>query len=219
MRRLIPVLAAATLFLLCAAIASADEFGLKGLDLVFENQDGSPAMQAGSHPFALTNTIEVNTSESGGKEFPVDQVKDLVVDAPPGLVADRGAVPTCSSAVFLESTSIFNPPCPNETVLGIVHLTLDIGGGGEREFFTVPLYNLIPPPGKVLKLGFIGGGVPVTLEAALSEEAPYHGVLVAQNIVQAVSFFASKVSLWGDPSSPGHDAERGTCVSPKVAAR
>ena len=59
-------LALASLAALClAAFAAAPAnaaFGIAEFDVAFENADASPALQAGSHPFAMTTRIFRNMS-------------------------------------------------------------------------------------------------------------------------------------------------------------
>ena len=59
-----------TLATLSASSAQAS-FGFKQLGLTFSNEDGSTATQAGSHPFAWTPELALNTVPGeAGKEAP-----------------------------------------------------------------------------------------------------------------------------------------------------
>lgn len=213
MRRLITLslLVALSSFFLCVPVASADEgFGLKNLAVTFEEKGGSEATQAGSHPYAMTTVIDVNTTvdpELG--EIPIDAAKDLKIELPPGLVADPGSQQTCPAAVFLASTDPINPPCPDETVLGA---TTVIVGTTQPDEFTLPVYNMDAPRGAVLQLGFIALGVPVTFEVGLSSSPPYSGLVSITNIPQALNFYGSETTIWGNPADSSHDAERGNCL-------
>ncbi len=57
------LLTLALLLLACGVITAPANasFGLKSFSFAFSNEDGSQATQAGSHPFAVTSTFEVNT--------------------------------------------------------------------------------------------------------------------------------------------------------------
>ncbi len=206
-------LAACLLVLPLAAASAAPAgaaFGLKpSPDVTFVGPDGSPAMQAGSHPYAMNTDFAFNTAIDPdlGKEIPEEAAKDVIIELPPGQVAEPAAVPRCSSIVFLRSGE-GGPHCPSDTVVGTNRLEINSLG----EFYTVPFYNLTPPPGKVIKLGFIALGVPVTLEISLKEAPPYNGIVSATNIPQPVSYYSTNAVVWGNPASPTHDSERGDCV-------
>jgi hypothetical protein len=212
MKRLVSilvVLAAATLWLPLAA--QAEDFGLKDLDVTFTNQDGSPATQAGSHPFAANFVLDVKTTSGEHGEVPIDAVKDIKITQPAGFVGDPTAVPRCPSAVFVESATDPTRRCPDETVLG--RTTVVLGTASDPpEPFTEPVYNLAPAPGTLLKLAFIADGVPVTLDVGLGDTYPYSPVVTAANIPNPVSFYASSTTIWGNPASPAHDGERGACL-------
>jgi hypothetical protein len=190
-------------------------FGLKDLDVSFENQDGTPATQAGSHPFAMVTELAVNTftTEEGG-EVPEGEVRDLTIAQIPGFVGNQTAVPTCSAADF-NTRSEGRPACPDATAVGYSATEAEFevippGQGGL--FLHVPVYNLAPPPGVAARLGFVVLNVPVTIDVFLNEESPHNLVAKLRNIPQALLFYRSKVTLWGSPASPAHDSLRGDCV-------
>lgn len=194
---------------LSSPLGAQADFGMKNLDVSFSGEDGAPAMQAGSHPFAMQTEIDFNTvpdPEHG--EIPDQAAKEIDIDLPPGLVAEPDATPRCSGVVFVESVTPGLPRCPNDSVVG--KTLLEINNPGET--FEFPVYNLTPPPGKLIKLGFIALNVPVLLEIGLREEPPYNGVVTVSGISQVVSFYASQTTIWGDPASSAHDAERGSCL-------
>jgi hypothetical protein len=203
---------AALLACLAAAVAAAPasaEFGLKEIEATATNEDGSAATQAGSHPYAFTANIAVNTTvkiiEGKAFEVPEEEARDVLAQLPPGLVANPSAVQTCSAAdfAFAEESA-----CPNSSVLGIFNLTF---GFGEPSLLHVPIYNLAPPPGSVARLGFRALGVPVTVDANLLPRPPYNVMANSLKIAQGGFFYRGSLVLWGNPASPAHDAERGEC--------
>jgi hypothetical protein len=216
MRRLLLLLSAA-LLALCAAPASADEgFGLKNIDIVFTGADGSPSMEAGSHPFAITTTLEVNTTvDPKFGEVPIESARDVVVELPAGLAGTPTPVPRCSSVEFLsliedEATKSKRPACPDSSAVGAG----TVRGSDDTGFSEVPtaVYNLVPPPGAAAKFGFIVLGVPVALEVGVNPNPPYNIITRSTNISQAVRFHGITVSFWGVPADPAHDADRGFCA-------
>jgi hypothetical protein len=191
-----------------ASSASAS-FGFKDADVVFSGADGSPSMQAGSHPFAWTTTFDLNTFDDGGKELPEGETRNLRMQFPAGLVGSPDAVPTCSAADFRtvpEGEAI--PLCPNSTAVGIAHVNIGFEGPGSVK---APVYNLKPAPGVAAKIGFVVLGVPVTTDIGVSPNPPYNLIADTTDISQADRFYGASLTVWGDPTSPLHDEERGTC--------
>ncbi len=191
--------------LLAPAGASA-AFGLKGLDSTFTEQDGSPATQAGSHPFAQTVTLAFNTKPNSYLEQEVTDgnVKDLITELPPGFVGSPMAVPRCSTFDFLA-----NPPaCPPASQVGVTDVTVE---GLNEIRKNTPVYSLTPPPGVAMRLGFIVLTVPVTIDLTVSEKAPYNVIATLSNTSDEVPFFASKFTVWGVPGDPAHDSLHPAC--------
>jgi hypothetical protein len=212
MKRLsIPFLVAALATLALAANARAD-FGFEDFSLGFTNADGSPVTQAGSHPFAVTNLFHFNTRiDPVHGEVPDQAVKDIEVRLPDGLVGAPGATPRCSGADFIDidqETKL--PNCSNSTAVGVISLEVRVSEG--REFISAPVYNLVPPPGVVQKLAFSAYGVPIAIEFTVNPNPPYNVIVTPRNVSQALPFYGSRLTVWGNPASPAHDSERGNCV-------
>jgi hypothetical protein len=180
---------------------SAGAFGLKELDSTFTNQDGSPATQAGSHPFAQTVTLGLDTvpSEILGGEAPDGNIKDLTVALPTGFVGNPTVVPPCSSTDFIADQ------CSAGSQIGVVEVTVAEQGSTYKK----PVYSLDPPPGVVVKLGFIVLTVPVTIDVGVNPNPPHNVIATLNNISNEIPFYRSALTLWGVPGSPAHDAERG----------
>ena len=206
------LLTVALLALVVSASARAS-FGLNGFDVAFTNADGSPATQAGSHPFAMTTSFHLNTkSDPEFGVIPDGEIKDLTVEQMAGLVGAPSAVPRCSTTDFLTTSAsgLKNTSCPDSTAVGIVSVViLD----AKRQGVLHPVYNLVPPPGVAVKLGFVVLASPVTIEIGVKHEYPYNVSAVLVNIPQTVEFFGSTLTLWGEPADPAHDPYRGNCLA------
>ncbi len=184
-----------------ASQASA-EFGFKELDVTFTNQDGSPATQAGSHPYEMTTRVVFNTlfHPGAGFEVPDEESQNLNAIQVPGLVGKPSIVPTCSTADFLAKPS----SCPVGSQVGINDATVE-----ELDFISSdPVYSLDPPPGVAMRLGITVILVPVTLDLGVSETPPYKTYARLRNIPQVIPFYGADLTLWGTPGDPAHDAER-----------
>jgi hypothetical protein len=207
-------LALAALALASAALAAAPAmatFGIKSFSFGFTAADGSAEAQAGAHPFAATSGFSFNTVFHPGRgvEVPDGAAKDQRVELPPGLVGNPKAVPRCSSADFIDIERTAQlPNCPNSAVVGTVTAELEAPGS----FWNFPVYNLQPPPGVPLKLGFIALTVPVAIEVKLNDSPPYNAIASVSYNPQAVPVYGASVSLWGNPADPAHDPFRGSCL-------
>lgn len=198
----------ALIVLACAPAPAQADFGLKDLDVSITPQEGAAALDAGSHPLAMTTTIGVNTVEDPKLgTIPDGAAKDITVALPPGFVADPTAVPRCPSFIFLESIH-GGAGCPDDTVIG--KTTVEINAPGD--FQSSPVYNLAPPRGQLAKFGLIVLDALVTLEVGLNPKPPHNGVVTVSNITQAVTFYSATTTIWGVPASPVHDGERGACL-------
>ncbi len=56
------------------------------------------------------------------------------------------------------------------------------------------------------------------IDVGLSQEPPYDLVATASSVPQAISFYGSRLTLWGDPSDPSHDPYRGSCLQIAVSS-
>jgi hypothetical protein len=220
-------LAASLCLALLAAAPSAAEFGLEEVEVSFGDEAGEPAMEAGSHPFAMSTTTIFNTvTLPNGGELPEQLVKDVEVELPPGLIGNPRATPRCPQPSFIEISDItLLPNCSDDSVVGIIGLKGRIDqplpGEGQPETTFLPVYNLAPGPGEVAKLGFAFAKVPVTVDVQVEARPPQDGlpvriVATLRNISQVLQIYSAELIVWGDPSSPAHDPLRGSCLDQNV---
>jgi hypothetical protein len=202
------VLSAAAALALAAPAGAA--FGLKDLELSITDAKGIPALQAGSHPFALNASFEVNTVPDAefSYELPEGALQDLNVASAAGLVGNPTAVPQCPSAQFFSPTGTGS--CPDASALGVI--TTSISEPGPVGELTAPVYNLNPPPGVAAEIGFWTLIVPFTIQFRVNPEPPYNVIASATKVPQVTPFYGSDLTLWGNPAAPSHDEERGSCI-------
>ncbi|HEU4906972.1 MAG TPA: hypothetical protein VFT19_12775 [Solirubrobacterales bacterium] len=199
-----------------AAPAQAD-YEFTSFDVEFTNEDGTPATQAGSHPFAMTTTFEVANTETGFFQWQPDgAARDLFIEQVAGFIGNATAVPQCSdidfATIIKKALGAQHTACPESTIVGINAAAVL----APIAWITVPVYNLTPPPGVPARLGFVVEGVPVTIDVAAKTSGDYNVLANLRNIPQVVKFFGSIAQLWGDPSDPGHDEVRGECGIQKL---
>ncbi|HEU5253087.1 MAG TPA: hypothetical protein VFU16_07170 [Solirubrobacterales bacterium] len=215
-RRLLSLLIGAILVGAAAAGPAAGgadaAFGVSNFEFGFVNADGSVATQAGSHPYALRTRIGWNlkSDPDGWKgQSPDGMVRDLVVSLPAGFAGTTVDVPRCATANFLELASKSGeegiPNCPDSSAVGTSETILHTG------VFHGPVFNLEPPPGVAVKLGYFVYTTPVIIEVGVNQEPPYNVVSSLTKIPQTSPIYEGFLELWGFPASPAHDSERGHC--------
>lgn len=190
--------------------------GNLGLGSLLTNADGSPSVQAGSHPNQLTINLgfptehpEAGTTKSAG------HVRDVMVDLPRGLIINPNAtLVRCTEAEFLSGDEAGKPNCPDAAEIGIVTVMTELGSG--PVFSISHLYNMVPPPGAPAEVAFNAlesVGIFVHLAGHVRSDGDYGLSASAQDILARIGnpVLSAHTQLWGDPSSPSHDEIRGAC--------
>jgi len=212
------------LLAMAAAPASASAaFGFlpggDGFDAALVERDGSPALVAGSHPYALDIALGLNRV---GQRADGD-LRDLRLRMPPSLLLNPAAVPECASAQFHSprqspfQQSLSGESCPDDSQVGVVAVHSDYEGGTTRHF---GVFNLTPPLGSVSAIGFAPFGVPIVLSGSIGA-ADTAVTLDLEDLPQAVSIHGLDLTLWGTPWAEPvgeswafpHDDERGDCLN------
>jgi hypothetical protein len=188
----------------------ATPFGVSGYELSPFNEDGTPATQAGSHPFQLSTTLGINQTVA---RRPVALPKDLRFNLPSGLVGNPNAAAQCTmtnfSALVLETDL-----CPPSSVVGVATVTAfePIAGIITK---TVPVFDLVPAQGEPARFGFeVIGKIPIVIDASVRSGRDYGVVARVDNATQTAGLLSSQVTLWGVPGDPRHNQSRGwECVA------
>jgi hypothetical protein len=193
--------------LLLASPASA-AFGVTEFDVVYENEDGTPVTQAGSHPYALSGSIDFDTKEGSkpGVVVPDGLFRDVIVGQPAGLVGDREAVPYCSTADFLQVDGGISK-CPPVSQIGLLNVRTPgqpIGTPGDVS----GAFNLQAPPGVAAKIGFVLLNVPVAAMIRVNPDPPHNLIVSFRNTSTVEGIGGSTLTVWGNPLSEVHDDER-----------
>ncbi len=187
----------------------APEFGLAKLAISERNQDGTPSIQAGAHPYALTTTFVLNQPPVGELTEPYGDLREVKLEMPPGFVGNPNAVPQCRYQEFIQGGN-----CSNESAVGIATTWVTRAGRGHLSSVTNPIYNLVPPTGTAAEFGYIvAESTPVFLQSKLRAGKDYGLTVSVPPINQALVIGASKVTIWGVPADPAHDDIRGNCDS------
>jgi hypothetical protein len=185
-------------------------FAAERLSLLPEEEGGSIDSRAGSHPFQLTNTF--NLDQGADPARPPASPRDLHFKLPPGQLGNVTAVPQCSSLQFATILPGDANTCPPDSAIGVATITFDEPAIiGKPATVSVPLFNLEPAFGEPARFGFEYVQAPVTLDTSLrSGPGGDYGVTVtASNITQLANSMSTTVTFWGTPGDPRHDSSRG----------
>jgi hypothetical protein len=177
-----------------AAAAFGIEPGSAAVELL--NAAGEPEHRAGAHPDRMVARFAFTTGPGGQIE---ENVRDVAVDLPLGMVGDPSAVPACPRSKFnLESS------CPPGSQVGIAETTLS--GFGTTQ---VPVYNLEPGGDSLATIGFTIFVLQSRFRVVLRSD-DYGTRLEASGFVQDIPLLSSRIELWGVPADhlPGSELPR-----------
>ena len=169
--------------------------------------NGSPYTQAGGHPYEMTTTANLNTEFSpysnrfsSAENFASpEEVKDIRVNFPAGLIGNPQAIPRCSGADFGLNR------CPVATQVGTLSFGAAFIANG-----TVALYNLEPGPGDAAEIGYHApsGGPGQVITGGVRTGSDYAQRTLSANLPTLGLRYLS-FTLWGVPAATVHDRERG----------
>jgi len=212
------LLAAGALVLLAcaftASVANAD-FGVRPdpndasrLDFmadVFKADHVTPETRAGAAPADAVTAFGFNRLPDD--VTPDEAVKNIAVDLPPGLVGNPQALPMCTRVAF-NGTGINDAPCPANTQAGIVEARVRSSAGAVA-VYTVPVYSLQPREGDVAEFAFRIVTTSVHIVASVEGSgADTHIRARILNVPETLPVLRTRLTLWGIPADPSHNAER-----------
>lgn len=196
------VLAAAALCLgALAAPASARDLEFPVFSTPGRNPDLSPSSAPGGRPFELIDVLALNrTPTLEGIAGPAANLRNLDIDLPPGFVANAASFPRCTQEAFSAGT------CATLAQVGVVDLELSAGQVAP----TVPVFNLVPPPGRPAQFGFRALGNAVHIDFRIRGGGDYGISAEVRGISEAAGLENSSLHIWGVPGDPAHNAQRFT---------
>jgi hypothetical protein len=148
------------------------------------NSGEAPETQAGAHPYELRASISLLKSD--------EQVKDLVLDLPPGLLVNPLAASRCPLHSLQAGGG--RTLCPPSSQVGT--LLLKTASGNE----TAAVYNMEPEPGYPLELGVSYLDAEIVIYGSIVHGAS--GDALSLTVPGLASFGLSEavLTLFGDPS-------------------
>lgn len=196
---------------------SPPSFGIYDLSQTALGVNGTPDTQAGDHPYSFTTSFNFNNARTY-KPSAIEQyahaspqnVRELVVDLPPGFVADPQASARCPLYALDINTGITH--CPKASEVGLVDIGEGEGGrfdlSGAEETATTPIYSLVPEAGYPAEFGFTYLGQPIHLYGSLvrtDAQAGGYALQVRTPGLLNVPLNSVSVTFFGDPAE--HDGE------------
>ncbi len=222
---LLVALVAVALLALPAAACASGGFGIERVEVRAEEENGAPATQAGSHPYALTvkfaldrKPLSLAQKEAGlgdagpfGEEIAEGDPKDVEATLPAGVAVNLLAVAQCSEQQLAKQA------CSASSQVGDIAVDSPfslISLAGE-----IPVFNIAPSSPKVAgALGFTFAGVGFIAHLIGSAHAggDYGISALAPDLPQGLDTDGLTMTLWGDPSAASHCHQQfigGPCVS------
>ncbi|MHB8242610.1 MAG: hypothetical protein ACYDHN_11520, partial [Solirubrobacteraceae bacterium] len=193
--------------------ANEAAFGIADFSTFGARPGGSQDTQAGDHPNSLATSFDINTINSpdplqNGLVIGAQDLKDVVVDLPLGLVGNPQATPRCPES----DLTGFSFACPADTVVGTIALNLqhqpsNIGEQGEEFEASTPgngapspIVNVQPEAGYPAQFAFSQGGNSVEMYAkVISTSAGYALQVTAPGISRVVKANGAQLTFFGDP--------------------
>jgi uncharacterized repeat protein (TIGR01451 family) len=195
-------------------IAGPPRFGVDAFDgLVTANAAGDVLAQAAGHPYSIVTSIDFNTVDNTDPlidgPYPVEAVKDVFVDLPPGLVGDPTNVAQCTLSQLARADGVdARPLCPSTSQVGTTVVRFANSAVGNSIYGPLPVFNIKPPGNVPARFGFNALGSIVVLDAQVRSGGDYGLTVVARNAPEGLGLAGTTVTFWGVPSDRSHDLER-----------
>jgi hypothetical protein len=200
------------------------KFGVEAYELTPETQAFEPDTEAGSHPFQLTTTFDLNQVyepefETIGPPRPEPEApalqKELKFRLPAGLIGNVNAVPQCTDANFGEQGPDGTNGCTRETAIGVASVSFNSPSDPAKvNTWLTPVFNLEPASGEPARFGFDVDHVPVTLDTSLRTGEDYGVTISVRDISENIQILGTRVTFWGIAGDKLHDQSRGwTCLN------
>lgn len=169
----------------------------------FSNEDGTVDEQAGSHPYAAYFDFGLATAfnqANNSAEVAGGEIRTAEIALPQGFVGDPTATLQCSRQLFVAEH------CPSETMIGTTTAYFANLGA-----LSVPVFNIVPPPGLPAEFGFSLQGLNTYLDASVrtgSDDGVTEHVssISHKEVIQAIT------TIWGVPGNGTHNRWRASKI-------
>jgi hypothetical protein len=170
----------------------------------FVGVNGAPETQADAHPYDLAVDFTLNKrialAAAHTEPVPAEDMKDLAVELPPGVVGNELALAQCASP------DLASEECSGASQVGVLIPAISGTTGGG----VAAIFNLKPDNGRTNELGFrIQTPLVVHMPTTVRTNSDYGLTNITSNIPSAVAAVdGAEANIWGVPGDPSHDNER-----------
>jgi hypothetical protein len=187
--------------------SEAAPFGIADFALRAFGGDGAPAAQAGGRASTLAASLDF-TSENGSilgrtSYHPPEEVRDVIVDLPPGFVGNPQTTAKCPLYALLENSEVTD--CPPASRVGTMMFEAAPGTFRVSEGLssgTTAIYNMVPEPGFPAEFGLTFLGQPVFMYASSVRIGGSYRLRVTVPGIPELQTIGATLLFFGDPG--GH---------------
>jgi hypothetical protein len=177
---------------------ASPQFGLSAFASVLTNRAGRVDSNAGDHPYEYTTRLDLNnvigtTSANTFQASSVEDVRDIVVDLPVGLVGAATATPYCTLVQLASETH-----CPADTRVGQIY-----SEPPSNASVNSAIYNIAPEAGVAAEFGFIDElhNVHVVYSTIVPTADGGYVLRAITREVAQIPLTDAVVTFFGDPST------------------
>jgi uncharacterized repeat protein (TIGR01451 family) len=200
--------------------------GLSNFSFTLSGANGSTDTQAGDHPAGATASFQFASDidnnfrgdrqdvGSGHEKYPsIQDVKDIVVDLPPGFVGNTQEATECRESELEPPEKTGATECPPSSAVGTLYLNKagSLLFGGPGSFLNTPvIYNMVPEHGYPAEFGFnVAGNAIILYATAVPSSRGYVLQVSTPGILRFFAITGFSLTFWGVPGESSHDALRG----------
>jgi hypothetical protein len=171
-----------------APVVDRAAFEFQGFTARSLDEAGDDDTLAGGHPFEGLASFSFPTyRDANHPPLPVEDVKDIFTELPPGFAGNASAFPRCPLNGL--QAPLF-PNCPPASQIGMVTLT----------DATLPLYNMVPERGYPAEFAFKFFNNSVVIYPRLRPRTGGYGLNLVTPGADKIGITRIAVKLWGVPS-------------------
>ena len=174
-------------------------FGPTVFSAYFADPAGASPTQAGEHPYGLTTPIalandpSVHGPEGGTLGGPVEDLRDVLVDLPPGLSGSALSAAPCS---FVQLGQGEQGQCPAGSQVGSILTHPDQLGS-----VFAPIYNMTPEPGVAAQFAFPAISTAHVLNVSLAPTPAGYVLRTTAPEITQIKITEILTSIYGDPAA------------------
>ncbi len=192
---------------------SPESFGISNFGMEAYTATGTADDRAGDHPYGIATMLHVNTNiltafEGERRATVAQQLKDVAVDLPLGLVGDPRAAAQCTDTELVGKSSETETLCPPASRVGTAVVYTEGGPGGKNDVSgtasmrATAIYNMVPTAGYPAQFGVKVLDVPVPLYAnVVHTPSGYALRVVTPGVPLTIGVQGVALTFFGDPQA------------------